>query len=97
MLVKLIRMLDPAAVSEIMPGGERRAISAICTPFQLAAEQPARNTKVTTAHNGQVVSLNPSSTVVVADTTAAMDNVAVAEWTRSDIQPSTMRPITPPT
>lgn len=53
MLVRLIRMLDPVAVSEIMWGGERRAISAICTPFQLAADPPATKAKTTTVHSGQ--------------------------------------------
>src|SRR3546814_19266207 len=73
MLVRLTRMLDPAEVSDIRWGGERRAISAISTPFQLAAEQPATKASATNVHKGQWGLLSPKSAVVVAATIAATD------------------------
>ena len=79
MFIKFTRMLEPADVSEIICGGERRATSAICTPFQLAAEHPATNAKAITDQSGQPALVNPSSAVVTAEKTAAIVKAILAE------------------
>ena len=80
MLLMKIRITEPAAVSPINSGGERRATSAICTPFQPDTAMPATAASSNKPHSGQAErqaeqdgrdapSQRASASVIVLDTT----------------------------
>jgi hypothetical protein len=79
MLLMNTRMTAPAAHSPISSGGERRATSAICTPFQPDTEKPATAARAMKAHPGQPGSANPNAMVDSAEPTDAMASVVVLE------------------
>ena len=87
-----MRMTEPAADSAISSGDERRATSAICTPFQPDTAMPANADSSRNAHSGQSGALSASAMVEIAEPNEAIISVAGPEATRSAIQPSVTRP-----
>ena len=78
MLDMKIRMTEPAAVSAISSGDERRATSAICTPFQPDTAMPANADSSRNAHSGQSGALSASAMVEIAEPTEAIVSVVGA-------------------
>ena len=92
MLDMKMRMTAPAADSAISSGDERRATSAICTPFQPETAMPANADRSRNAHSGQSGALSANAMVEIAEPNEAIISVAGPEATRSAIKPSVTRP-----
>src|SRR5204862_447000 len=73
-------------------GGERRATSAIWTPFQPDTAMPAKAARTTKLHNGQADVLKPSRMVEAAEPRELIAKVVVLDATWSAIHPSVTRP-----
>src|SRR6187402_1644866 len=85
MLDMKMRMTEPAADSAMSSGEQRRATSAICTPFQPDTAIPANADSSRNAHSGQSGALSASAMVEIAEPNEAIINVAGPEATRSAI------------
>src|SRR6187431_595886 len=92
MLDMKMRMTEPAADSAINSGDERRATSAICTPFQPDTAMPANADSNRNAQSGQSGELSASAMVEIAELNDASISVAGPDATRSAMKPSVTRP-----
>src|SRR5918995_5976020 len=88
MLDMKMRITAPAADSAISSGEERRATSAICTPFQPDTAIPAKADSRRNAQSGQSGALSASAMVEIAGPNEAIINVAGPDATRSAMKPS---------